>query len=143
MRILSVIELDWTGADFGIVRFTLPAFLYLSVILMRQLACHSGPCLTLPSEWRLRLGQPPSTLKSGNYLRLIRHEIITLHLATQKGGAESYPFCTQLRVDGNQTGGPADNELVSLPGADNDNYPGIFDPQVRANLSCSFLVPGH
>jgi hypothetical protein len=83
----------------------------------------------------------PSTLMPGNYL--IRHEIIALHLATAMGGAEFYPSCTQLRVGGNQTGGPADNELVSLPGAYNDNDPGIFDPQVQANHSCSFLAPGH
>ncbi|KIK96833.1 glycoside hydrolase family 61 protein, partial [Paxillus rubicundulus Ve08.2h10] len=36
----------------------------------------------------------PSTLKPGQYL--IRHEIIALHLATELGGAEFYPSCTQV-----------------------------------------------
>jgi hypothetical protein len=46
----SIIELDWTGADFSIVRFTLPTFLFLSVILMRQLACSLLPLLSDPSK---------------------------------------------------------------------------------------------
>ena len=38
----------------------------------------------------------PSDLAPGQYL--IRHEIIALHLATQLGGAEFYPSCTQVRT---------------------------------------------
>jgi hypothetical protein len=70
----------------------------------------------------------PKNLAPGNYL--IRHEIIALHLATSKGGAEFYPACAQLRVGGSQTGAPNPSELVSLPGAYSDSDPGIFDPSV-------------
>ena len=34
----SVMEFEWTGADYSNVRFTFPTFLYLSMILMKQLA---------------------------------------------------------------------------------------------------------
>lgn len=70
----------------------------------------------------------PATLAPGNYL--IRHEIIALHLAEQFQGAEFYPSCSQLRVGGNQSGGPSQNELVSFPGAYSDNDPGIFSKTV-------------
>lgn len=76
----------------------------------------------------------PKTLAPGNYL--IRHEIIALHLATQRGGAEFYPSCAQLRVGGSQTGRPAENELVSFPGAYSDNDPGIYVPEVNQCLRC-------
>ena len=46
----SVVELDWTGVNFSIVCFTLPTFLFLSVILMRQLACSLLPLLSDPSK---------------------------------------------------------------------------------------------
>lgn len=71
----------------------------------------------------------PSNIAPGNYL--IRHEIIALHLGTERGGAEFYPSCAQLKIGGNGNGAPAPNELVSLPGAYSDDDPGIFDPDVR------------
>ncbi|KAF4610007.1 hypothetical protein D9613_010339 [Agrocybe pediades] len=68
----------------------------------------------------------PSTLAPGNYL--LRHEIIALHLASEgPGKAEFYPACAQLRVGGSQSGAPASGDLVSIPGAYNDNDPGLFD----------------
>ncbi len=81
----------------------------------------------------------PNNLASGNYL--IRHEIIALHLATQRGGAEFYPACAQLRIGGSQTGKPNDNELVSLPGAYSDGDPGIYDPDVY-NTNVDYVFPG-
>ncbi|KAF8154893.1 glycosyl hydrolase family 61-domain-containing protein [Crassisporium funariophilum] len=81
----------------------------------------------------------PSTLAPGNYL--IRHEIIALHLATSRGGAEFYPGCAQLRVGGSQTGVPKASDLVNLPGAYSDNDPGIFDPQVF-NAGVTYPFPG-
>ncbi|PPQ90713.1 hypothetical protein CVT25_005021 [Psilocybe cyanescens] len=81
----------------------------------------------------------PKTLAPGNYL--LRHEIIALHLATSKGGAEFYEGCSQLRVGGNQSGAPASSELVSLPGAYSDNDPGIFDPSVF-DPSAKYVFPG-
>lgn len=66
----------------------------------------------------------PSDLAAGSYI--MRHEIIALHLADKKGGAEFYPGCLQLQVGGDQTGAPKDSELVSFPGAYSDSDPGIF-----------------
>jgi len=81
----------------------------------------------------------PSNLAPGNYL--IRHEIIALHLATERGKAEFYPACSQLRVGGTGTGKPNDNELVSLPGAYSDDDPGIYDPNVYDPKS-DYVFPG-
>ncbi|KAF9479217.1 hypothetical protein BDN70DRAFT_879088 [Pholiota conissans] len=83
--------------------------------------------------------QIPATLAPGNYL--LRHEIIALHLATSLGGAEFYPACAQIQVNGTQTGGPQADELVSLPGAYSDNDPGIFDPDVF-NPGSNYVFPG-
>jgi hypothetical protein len=81
----------------------------------------------------------PTNLAPGNYL--IRHEIIALHLAIQRRGAEFYPACTQLRVGGSQSGKPADSELVSFPGAYSDDDPGIYDPDVY-NPDVPYQFPG-
>ncbi|KAH9475799.1 Cellulose-growth-specific protein [Psilocybe cubensis] len=81
----------------------------------------------------------PKTLAPGNYI--LRHEIIALHLATSKGGAEFYEGCSQLRVGGSQTGAPAAGDLVSLPGAYSDSDPGIFDPSVF-DPSAKYIFPG-
>ncbi|KAF8897612.1 glycoside hydrolase [Infundibulicybe gibba] len=48
------------------------------------------------SDWRACPARIPINIAAGDYL--IRHEIIALHLATDKGGAEFYVSCTQLRV---------------------------------------------
>jgi hypothetical protein len=67
----------------------------------------------------------PSTLAPGNYL--VRHEIISLHLANEAPRkAEFYPSCIQIKVGGSGTGRPLDNELVTFPGAYNDNDKGLF-----------------
>ncbi|KAL0959141.1 hypothetical protein HGRIS_014428 [Hohenbuehelia grisea] len=99
-----------------------------------------------PSQWAqqdLMSGKTAAitlpSVKPGNYL--LRHEIIALHLATQKGGAEFYPSCTQVRVGGNGAGVPKDNELVSLPGAYTDDDPGIFYPDTF-NPSSKYPFPG-
>ncbi|TDL22443.1 glycoside hydrolase, partial [Rickenella mellea] len=79
----------------------------------------------------------PMNLAPGDYL--VRHEIIALHLATEKGGAEFYPSCTQIRVSGNGTGTPS--ETVSFPGAYKDDDPGIFDPTVF-DPGANYTFPG-
>ena len=81
----------------------------------------------------------PSNIAPGQYL--IRHEIIALHLANQKGGAEFYPSCAQLRIGGNGTSTPSANELVSLPGVYDDNDPGIFVPNVSVFGFPIYLLP--
>lgn len=81
----------------------------------------------------------PNNIAPGGYL--IRHEIIALHLATQKGKAEFYPSCQQVKVGGNGTGGPTQDELLSFPGAYSDDDPGIFVPDVF-NPSAQYVFPG-
>ena len=71
----------------------------------------------------------PENLAPGQYL--VRHEIIALHLATQKGRAEFYPSCQQINVGGSGTGVPTQDELLSFPGAYSDDDPGIYTPDVR------------
>jgi len=73
----------------------------------------------------------PKNLAPGEYL--VRHEIIALHLANQKGGAEFYPSCQQIKVGGSGTGVPTKDELVSLPGAYSDDDPGIYTPNVGSS----------
>ena len=82
----------------------------------------------------------PSNIAPGNYL--IRHEIIALHLANEKGGAEFYPSCSQLIINGSGQGKPKDSELVSLPGAYHDDDPGIYVPGIfDGNLDYQFPGP--
>ena len=79
----------------------------------------------------------PENLTPGDYL--IRHEIIALHLAVTKGGAEFYPSCTQVRVGGSGSGQP--NQTVTFPGAYSDTDPGIFDPTVF-DSDDNYVFPG-
>ncbi|KAI0309010.1 glycosyl hydrolase family 61-domain-containing protein, partial [Amylostereum chailletii] len=79
----------------------------------------------------------PADLKAGNYL--FRSEIIALHLADKKGGAEFYPGCAQLQVTGDGAGVPA--STVALPGAYSDTDPGIFDPSVF-DQGAKYTFPG-
>jgi len=71
----------------------------------------------------------PKGLENGDYI--MRHEIIALHLANQKGGAEFYSSCFQLRVTGGTgTIKPSGAELAKFPGAYTATNPGIFTPKV-------------
>ncbi|OJT15637.1 Endoglucanase-7 [Trametes pubescens] len=79
----------------------------------------------------------PQDLSPGDYL--IRHEIIALHLAVTKGGAEFYPSCTQVRVGGSGSGTPTDT--VKFPGGYSDSDPGIFDPNVF-DSDDNYVFPG-
>ncbi|THU79391.1 hypothetical protein K435DRAFT_785850 [Dendrothele bispora CBS 962.96] len=81
----------------------------------------------------------PSNLAPGSYL--LRHEIIALHLAVDKGGAEFYPACAQIKVGGQGTGQPEQDELVTFPGAYSDTDPGIFDPNVF-DVNAPYTFPG-
>jgi len=69
----------------------------------------------------------PKNIENGDYI--MRHEIIALHLADKKGGAEFYASCFQLRVKGG-TGSGAVSPTVKHPGAYSATDPGIFAPGV-------------
>ena len=64
-------------------------------------------------------------------------QILALHLGDSFGGAEFYPSCTQVHINGTGTGAPQPSELVSFPGAYSDSDPGIFDPTVSSSACLS------
>lgn len=66
----------------------------------------------------------PSSLAPGSYL--LRHEILGLHVAGSRFGAQFYPSCTQIKiVKGGSTTLPSG---VALPGAYNpDDTKGVSD----------------
>lgn len=81
----------------------------------------------------------PQNIAPGNYI--FRQEIIALHLANEKGGAEFYPSCSRITVSGSGTGTPTDDELVSLPGAYSDTDPGIYVPGVSDTSDSAWHSP--
>ncbi|KAF5342190.1 hypothetical protein D9611_002154 [Ephemerocybe angulata] len=82
----------------------------------------------------------PANIAAGNYL--IRHEIIGLHIATVEGGAEFYPSCAHLKIEGSGNGVPSEKDLVSFPGGYGDKDAGIIVPNVfDTNLNYQFPGP--
>jgi hypothetical protein len=73
---------------------------------------------TQGAKWRVTI---PPQLAPGEYL--LRHEILGLHVAGTRMGAQFYPSCTQIRVtQGGSTKLPAG---IALPGAYNPEDPGV------------------
>ncbi|TFL07745.1 glycoside hydrolase [Pterulicium gracile] len=91
----------------------------------------------------IKNGQPstatiPYDLAPGEYL--IRNEIIALHNAMSVGGAEFYPSCTQIRVDGNGSGRPSNT--VTFPGGYSANDKGlVFDAYTPGAGTYTFPGP--
>ncbi|RHZ57758.1 hypothetical protein CDV55_101979 [Aspergillus turcosus] len=77
----------------------------------------------------------PSSIAAGNYV--MRHEIIALHSAGNKDGAQNYPQCINLKV----TGGGSDKPSGTLGTAlYKDTDPGIL-VNIYQSLS-SYDIPG-
>ncbi|KAB5594181.1 Glycoside hydrolase family 61 protein [Ceratobasidium theobromae] len=82
----------------------------------------------------------PKELEDGDYI--MRHEIIALHLADSKGGAEFYSSCFQLRVTGGTGSAKTTaSETVRFPGGYTANDKGIFTPKVFDN-GFKYTFPG-
>jgi hypothetical protein len=79
----------------------------------------------------------PKELPDGEYI--IRHELIALHFATKKNGAQMYPSCIQVKVTGGQ-GKALPTETVSFPGAYKATDPGIFTPNIFTKRE--YIFPG-
>ncbi|KAK7757382.1 hypothetical protein SLS62_000394 [Diatrype stigma] len=82
----------------------------------------------------------PPALAPGAYL--LRHEILGLHVAGTRMGAQFYPSCTQIRVT---EGGAAELPAgVALPGAyDPDDAEGILVELWRVNQGLvNYTAPG-
>ncbi|KAF2833494.1 glycoside hydrolase [Ophiobolus disseminans] len=79
-------------------------------------------------------------LKPGDYI--IRHEILGLHVAGTRNGAQFYPMCVQIKVGGSGTKSlPAG---VGLPGAYNpDDKDGVLVELWRVNQGqVNYTAPG-
>ncbi|BCR97220.1 lytic polysaccharide monooxygenase auxiliary activity family 9 protein [Aspergillus luchuensis] len=77
----------------------------------------------------------PSTLESGNYV--LRHEIIALHSAGNKDGAQNYPQCLNLKVTGSGSSTYSGTKGEALY---KDTDPGIL-VNIYQSLS-SYDIPG-
>lgn len=70
------------------------------------------------ANWTVKI---PASLKAGEYL--LRHEILGLHVAGTRMGAQFYPSCVQMVVSG--SGSTSLPNGVGLPGAYNPDDPGV------------------
>lgn len=77
----------------------------------------------------------PSDIKPGGYI--IRHELLALHSAGTAGGAQFYPMCANLVVEGS---GTAEPEGVKFPGAYASSDPGIT-VNIYSGLT-EYTIPG-
>lgn len=80
----------------------------------------------------------PKALANGDYI--MRHEIIALHLANTKGGAEFYTSCFQLTVSGG-TGSGKVSPTVKFPGAYSATDAGILTPKIFDG-NFNYVFPG-
>jgi lytic cellulose monooxygenase (C1-hydroxylating) len=76
------------------------------------------------AKWTVTI---PQKLAPGEYL--LRHEILGLHVADNRMGAQFYPSCTQIRVTQGGT--------VPLP--EGAAFPGAYDPADGQGVSCICL----
>ena len=84
------------------------------------------------NSWTVTL---PSDIAAGNYV--LRHEIIALHSAGNKDGAQSYPQCLNLKVTGGGDASPKGTFGTKLY---NENDPGIL-VNIYQSLD-SYDIPG-
>ncbi|CAE6378350.1 unnamed protein product [Rhizoctonia solani] len=82
----------------------------------------------------------PNDLPAGDYI--MRHELIALHFARKKDGAQFYPGCIQLRVGGGSNAPKAISaQTVSFPGGYTANDKSLFVPNLHSN-NFVYAFPG-
>ncbi|CAE6455701.1 hypothetical protein ACGC1H_005799 [Rhizoctonia solani] len=82
----------------------------------------------------------PNDLPAGDYI--MRHELIALHFAQKKDGAQFYPACMQLRVGGGSNAPKAISaQTVSFPGGYTANDKSLFVPNLFKN-NFVYAFPG-
>ncbi|CAE7160990.1 unnamed protein product [Rhizoctonia solani] len=82
----------------------------------------------------------PNDLPAGDYI--MRHELIALHFAQKKDGAQFYPSCIQLRVGGGSNAPKAISaQTVSFPGGYTANDKSLFVPDLFKN-NFVYTFPG-
>jgi len=80
------------------------------------------------AKWTVTI---PPKLTPGEYL--LRHEILGLHVADKRMGAQFYPSCTQIRVTQGGT--------VPLP--EGVAFPGAYDPADAQGVSLILPLAGN
>jgi hypothetical protein len=91
------------------------------------------------NSWQVAV---PEGLKPGPYV--LRHETIALHYAGKKDGAQNYPLCVNLWVEG---GGDVESEVavMALDGFEATGFYKEDDKGVLLNVTAglkSYVVPG-
>ncbi|KAG8688351.1 hypothetical protein FRC08_011485, partial [Ceratobasidium sp. 394] len=82
----------------------------------------------------------PTGLPAGDYI--MRHELIALHFAQKKNGAQFYPGCIQLRIGGGSASPKAISaQTVSFPGGYTPNDKSLFVPDLFKK-SFAYTFPG-
>ncbi|KAI5849930.1 glycoside hydrolase [Tricharina praecox] len=95
----------------------------------------SDKLASLGASWTVTI---PKSLSNGNYL--LRHEILGLHVASTRMGAQFYPSCAQIVITG---GGSANPTGVALPGAYDPDHPGILAELWKFNQGLAvYQAPG-
>ncbi|GIJ92552.1 hypothetical protein Asppvi_001830 [Aspergillus pseudoviridinutans] len=84
------------------------------------------------NSWMVEI---PKSIAPGNYV--LRHELIALHSAEEKDGAQNYPQCFNLKVTGSGTDSPAGTLGTELY---TESDPGIM-VNIYSSIS-SYTVPG-
>jgi hypothetical protein len=81
-----------------------------------------------------------AAIKPGNYV--LRHEIIALHSANNKDGAQNYPNCINLVITGSGTVSPSSSGADTRVGTKfyTDSDPGILI-DIYSKIS-SYSMPG-
>lgn len=90
------------------------------------------------NSWQVAV---PSGLEPGPYV--LRHETIALHFAGEEGGAQNYPLCVNLWVEGDEDG--QGGEGLVLDGFDAMEFYREDDEGVLLNVTQgleSYVIPG-
>ncbi|KAJ1727358.1 hypothetical protein LPJ61_004614 [Coemansia biformis] len=80
----------------------------------------------------------PANIKPGNYI--LRTEVIALHNASSKGGAQLFPNCIHVQITG--TGTIALPAGVAIPGYYKDTDPGILYKRKKFGDNSNYIIPG-
>ncbi len=87
------------------------------------------------NSWQVGI---PQGLKTGPYV--LRHEAIALHFAGKKDGAQNYPLCVNLWVEGDDK-----QDKMTMDGFDARGFYKADDPGVLLNVTAgikTYAVPG-
>ncbi|KAG7291087.1 hypothetical protein NEMBOFW57_001097 [Staphylotrichum longicolle] len=125
-------ELRWTKVDDGLPAMELKKGAGENGGIPGQMWA-TDVMIAANNSWQVEI---PKGLKSGPYV--LRHETIALHFAGKKGGAQNYPLCVNLWVEGGDGG-------MKMDGFDARGFYKESDPGVLLNVSAglkSYVVPG-